>query len=117
MKPMRKQNGCIKALCVERGSKINMTRTAKNILAVMTDLGIAKDTAAIRIHRTYSGHWQRSAGALSWFVTDAATGMEICGSQYTCTEIVQEHKKHNVVLYTPYLVPELIVDHVVRDGQ
>ena len=41
-----------------------------------------------RLERTYAGYWQRSAGAFSWYITNAK-GVDVgIGSQWPVSEIL-----------------------------
>jgi len=91
-----------------------MTNTAKEILKVLHDLkAVVNLPTAIKIHRTRAGRGQRSAGAWSWYAVDSRSGMEVCGSQYTCKEIIQAHHKKLVeTCYYPWWwssTPDLVV--------
>ncbi len=97
-----------------------MTKTAIAILQVLRDLQtVGKITKAIEIRRTRAGYWQLSAGAWSWYAVDDKTGMEVCGSQYTCREVIQAHSEKQVEVYFAPLscTPELIVTKHKTKGQ
>jgi len=74
-----------------------MTRTEKELLKVLVDLGLAEKDWVIKIRRTYAGYWQRASGAWSWWVDrlEPELGMktEICGSVYPCKRIIDAHRK------------------------
>lgn len=58
------------------------------------------------LHRTYAGHWQRAAGAWSWWGADQL-GREIIASQYRITDLLKaeaievgdDHYGNALVLY------------------
>lgn len=77
-----------------------MTRSARQVLALLAKIGMTGLPAQISIHRTHAGRLQRSDGAWSWFALDES-GREVIGSQWPVTEIVRKDKaEREVYLYT-----------------
>jgi hypothetical protein len=67
-----------------------VTRTAREIVKVARALGMTcPDWIAIR--RVHAGHWQRSAGAWSWYAVNA-NGLELFGSPDPAGEVIGAHK-------------------------
>lgn len=83
------------------------TRTARKMAALLLRLEMIEKGDKVRVVRCRPGHWQRSAGAWSFVVevlegeSTAVPGVlrfrEVCGSQYSATEIL---KAKVVIVYT-----------------
>ncbi len=88
-----------------------MTRNTKKLVERARELGI--DVPAwIEIRRTHVGHWQRSAGAWSWWACDADGG-EIMGSPHTVSELLKAPKiaiTSGVLHWGVELCPIYVVD-------
>lgn len=73
-----------------------MTRTAKQILKILIDLGIGQPEWVLRIRRTYAGYWQLARGSWKWWADRKLDGepdwWEVCGSCDTCKDIIEAHK-------------------------
>lgn len=94
-----------------------MTRTEKELLKVLVDLGIAEHDWKIRIRRTYSGRHQLAMGAWKWWAdkfwnNSTNPWMELCGSVDSCTRIIKAHKsdKNCIVIYRHIGGLELVIE-------
>lgn len=81
-----------------------MTKVEKLVDFVHEKYGIRLDVNSFQ--RTRAGHWQRSKGAWSWWMTYAADNPRSFGSQNSVTEILKN--KDRIVLYNGN---ELIVEN------
>lgn len=74
------------------------TRAARKMAELLVRLELIEEGEKVRIVRCRPGHWQRSAGAWSFVVevldksmsdNSALRFQEVCGSQYSATEILK----------------------------
>lgn len=68
-------------------AKKPMTRNTLKLIDRAREIGVEVPDW-IEIIRTRAGHWQRSAGAWSWYALDAK-GREVMGSPTSITELLK----------------------------
>ncbi len=93
-----------------------MTRTAKEIAKILISAYMLAEGSKIKICRMRTGHIQRSNGAWSWFAiySDPKSVRTICGSQYSCKEIIKAYKENKELIsiyYSGNDAPELLIEN------
>ncbi len=77
-----------------------MTTGAKRVVSMIEELGVdlSQYKGPFAVRRTRAGHWQRSAGAWSWYLVDAEEN-EVVGSCESMTSILRDHSAGRVATY------------------
>jgi hypothetical protein len=93
--PLCMQGGTVEDVARESGSRL----LAAKILQIFHELGGKTDGIAlpVMLNRTHAGYYQRSAGAWSWYLTDAE-GREIVGGYCAATDTVVAHRAGKTTL-------------------
>ncbi len=73
-------------------------KLADQLVKIAQEFGLNVGPGPHTLNRTRAGHWQRSAGAWSWWLADA-DGREVVGSTSPATDVVRAYREKRVTLY------------------